>query len=502
MVSDPELMKFKSPTTDSGEATIENMGKEMADAFSGVGDYVPALGSEDTVNRSFTTQSLGTITSGMEADIPDSYIRVAEQSQDTTRHCFNIKQDCLNIDAHGLISQAMPDEESFQYVSQLSPGIAKFEKDIMPQVYQTTKDVDTYNDDVSHVYGAFGKSNCIETGQPKLYNISRWFDMPCAYLDVGKEENLTNNLPNVEKVRRGGTRTASDNEKAFGYLPYKYCASEQESASFRVSLEIKGKTTGAQGEAFMNFFKKQTKPVLAPRRTVPKANASGNAKVWNCNDGTVDGRCYRDPSNSADIIFIPIGGDENTYDYNTGVGLSELQQLQLWMGNNVSGTSATTNTWSGGSLSYTAVNVNCGSYPGAECWDTYTRGSGNTTGPLDVYSGYNASGNGISGQRWWEISGFGVSNPWCNACSGSGVGLTFVNDASIAINPQRVDENNNMRLGPYDGKMTVRNWLTGSTVALGRALNNTGNPFFDECSTEVPQGRPYNAGTQINEEFN
>ena len=95
-----------------------------------------------------------------------------------------------------------------------------------------------------------------------------------------------------------------------------------------------------------------------------------------------------------------------------------------------------------------------------------------------------------------------VSNPWCNACSGSGVGLTFVNDASIAINPQRVDENNNMRLGPYDGKMTVRNWLTGSTVALGRALNNTGNPFFDECSTEVPQGRPYNAGTQINEEFN
>ena len=505
MVSDPELMKFKSPTTDSNEATIENMGREMADAFSAVGDYVPALGSEDTVTRSFTTQSLGTITTGMEADIPDSYIRVAEQSQDTTRHCFNIKQDCLNIDAHGLISQAMPDEESFQYVSQLSPGIAKFEKDIMPQVYQSTKDVDTYNDDTSHVYGAFGKSNCVETGQPKLYNISRWFDMPCAYLDVGKEENLTNNLPNIEKVRRGGTRTASDNEKAFGYLPYKYCASEQEAASFKVSLEIKGKTTGAQGEAFMNFLKKQTKPVLAPRRKVPKSNASGNAKVWNCNDGTVDGRCYRDPSNSADIIFIPIGGDENTYDYNTGVGLSEVGQLQLWMGNNVTGTTATVNNNSSNSVSYNAMNVNCGSYPGAECWDTYTRGSGNTTGPLNVYSGYNASGNGITGQRWWEISAFGRTNPWCTGCttgSGSGVGLVFVNDASIAINPQRVDENNNMRLGPYDGKMTVRNWLTGSTVALGRALNNTGNPFFDECSQEVPQGRPYNAGTQINEEFN
>ena len=97
-------------------------------------------------------------------------------------------------------------------------------------------------------------------------------------------------------------------------------------------------------------------------------------------------------------------------------------------------------------------------------------------------------------------------NPWCSSCtsgnfSGQGVGLTFVNDCSIAVNPQRVDENNNMRLGPYDGKMTVRNYLTGSTVALGRALNNTGNPFFDECSDAVPQGRPYNVGNEINGEY-
>ncbi|BCU95153.1 MAG: hypothetical protein CM15mV7_2690 [uncultured marine virus] len=278
----------------------------------------------------------------------------------------------------------------------------------------------------------------------------------------------------------------------------------QESASFKVSLEVKGKTTGAQGEAFMNFFKKQTKPILMPRRIVPKSNASGNAKVWNCNDGTVDGRCYRNPANSADIIFIPIGGDENTYDYNSAGGFSEVQQLQLWMGGNVSGTtsSTTNNTGSGGNISYNRLNVNCGSYPGAECWDTYTRGSGNTTGPLDVYSGYNASGNGIAGQRWWEISAFGRTNPWCTSCtsgnfSGQGVGLTFVNDISIAVNPQRVDENNNMRLGPYDGNMTVRNWLSGSTVALGRALNNNGNPYFDECSYTVPQGRPYTAGLRF-----
>ena len=507
-INDPEQMKFKSPTTDSGEATIENMGREMADAFDGVGDYVPDISSSEGDNRSGITGSLNEVTQGKEITVPDSYIRIAEDSLDTTSHCFNIKQDCINIDASAMVSTAMPDEEAFSVVSQVSPGIAKFEKESMSQVYQTTKEVDVYNQDNSHVYGAFGKSNCIKTGQPKLYNITRWFDMPCAYLDAGSEKNLTQTLPNIEKVKRGGSRTAADTEKAYGYMPYKYCASNAESASFKVSLEVKGKTIGAQGEAFMNFFKKQTKPILMPRRKVPKSNASGNAKVWNCNDGTVEGRCYRNPANSADIIFIPIGGDENTYDYNSAGGFSEVGQLQLWMGSNVTGTtsSSTNNIGSGGNISYNALNVNCGSYPGAECWDTYTRGSGNTTGPLTVYSGYDANGNGITGQRWWEITAFGRSNPWCTSCtsgnfSGQGVGLTFVNDVSVAVNPQRVDENNNMRLGPYDGNMTVRNYLTGSTTALGRALNNNGNPFFDECSQEVPQGRPYNVGNSIHGDF-
>lgn len=499
-VNDPEEMKFKSPPVDKGATSIENMGMEMADAFNAVGDYIPDIASEDGNNRTTIDESLREITQGKEITVPDSYIRIAEETQDVTSHCFNIKQDCINIDANAIVSKAMPNEEVFSVVSAINPGVATFEKQVMSQIYQTAKQVDVYNENNSHVYGAFGKSNCIRTGQPKLYNISRWFDMPCAYLDVGSEKNLTSNLPNIEKVKREGSRRAADTEKAYGYMPYKYCASEQESASFKVSLEIKGKTIGAQGEAFMNFFKKQTKPVMMPRRVVPKINASGNAKVWNCNDGTVEGRCYRNPTNSADIIFIPIGGDENTYDYNSAGGFNEVQQLQLWAGNNVSGTSSTSYNYGNGTINYSEVNANCGSYPGAECWDTYTRGSGNTTGPLNVYSGYNASGNGIAGQRWWEITAFGQTNPWCNPPCGS-LGLTFVNDVSIAVNPQRVDENNNMRLGPYDGNMTVRNWLSGSTIALGRALNNNGNPYFDECSDTVPKGRPYNAGTKIHEEF-
>ena len=156
-------MKFKSPSVDEGATSIENMGREMADAFNAVGDYVPDIASEDSDNRTGIAGSLTEITQGKEITVPDSYIRVAEESQDTTSHCFNIKQDCINIDANAIVSKAMPDEEAFSIVSQINPGVATFEKQVMSQVYQTAKQVDTYNEDNSHVYGAFGKSNCIRT---------------------------------------------------------------------------------------------------------------------------------------------------------------------------------------------------------------------------------------------------------------------------------------------------------------------------------------------------
>ena len=134
-VSDPEQMKFKSPSVDEGATSIENMGREMADAFNAVGDYVPDIASEDSDNRTSISGSLTEITQGKEINVPDSYIRVAEESQDTTSHCFNIKQDCISIDANAIVSKAMPDEEVFSVVSQINPGVAAFEKQVMPQVY-------------------------------------------------------------------------------------------------------------------------------------------------------------------------------------------------------------------------------------------------------------------------------------------------------------------------------------------------------------------------------
>ena len=84
----------------------------------------------------------------------------------------------------------------------------------------------------------------------------------------------------------------------------------------------------------------------------------------------------------------------------------------------------------------------------------------------------------------------------------SSVGLTYVNDASIAINPQRMVKDGQptrMVLGPYDGKMTVRNWLTGGTIALGQAIRNFGNPFFDECD-QPENGSAWQDGKTLNEE--
>ncbi len=548
-VVDPEYFEFKSPAIDNTKKLFsrdnknikakdyrfDEMGIDIASAF--LNTEIPDLQDQDEgTNQSFINQSFGVITQGLEVQIPDSYIRIAEESKtDTTKHCFNLPTKCINIDARGNIAAALPGDDEFSLVTQVNEGVAEFSKTVMPYAYSAVTQVDQFNSNISHVYGAFGKENCITTGQPKLYNISRWFDMPCPYLDASTRNE---NLPNVTKKARKGEKLLDNDDKAFGWLPYKYCASDQSEAAFTVSLEIKGKTTGSQGDDFMRFLRGMQKPELARSRKVkPLGQGNNDTRVWDCNDGQVAGRCYRDPNDDDEIIFIPIGGDENTYDYNTTGGLSEVDQLRLWMGDNVGpggvvsgsgywtwststtdadGNTTTTNNQSA-AVPYNYLDVDCPSgnnYPKHECWDTYA----NSSGPLNVYCGYDSNGNGIAGERWWEITGpNGVVNPWCNSCPpptsytgytffgfgqslGIACALTFVNDCAIAIQPERIDRGTlTMRMGPYDGKMKVRNWLTGSTIALGRALRNTGNPFFDECSEELIVGRPYQVGQQINE---
>ena len=76
--------------------------------------------------------------------------------------------------------------------------------------------------------------------------------------------------------------------------------------------------------------------------------------------------------------------------------------------------------------------------------------------------------------------------------------LDKVMDASIAVNPKRMKGSGStarLQLGAYNGKMTVRNWLTGGVIALGRSLKNYGNPFFDECN----ESENWTDGTTLND---
>ena len=225
--------------------------------------------------------------------------------------------------------------------------------------------------------------------------------------------------------------------KAFGYLPWKYCAPHDEKAEFTVSLSFDGKTIGNQGQAFMKFLNTLPKPKLSPKR-----NVAGGYKTWSCTRGNVPGRCYRGSNNS--IEYVPIGLDENTYDYNRS-NYSRAQQFSLWLGNNLDGNPTdTTANWSTlidgvatpGSQSYTEFSVNGGSCPSDptniphDCWDKFVRKGSNTNGVLDVYCGGDDNGNPLAGQTYFEITPPSATNTGANGNNtissnwpGSGGGL-------------------------------------------------------------------------------
>lgn len=516
-IVEPETAEFQSPYSDNSE------GKTFSDLG---GDMVRLIGKTVNLNETQTgylRTSVGIAgggPAGINASFPTGYIRTPDLSDtDFTDHCFDVPGGCMQTGSAGtLASNVRGMQPIMDAAGKISPALAILDREAYSIFTETAEKSDKYLDDLNSVYGAYGNKRCIRTPQPKLYNVSRWFDMPCAYLDIG-----------------------SDNKrKAYGFMPYKYCASKQREADFRVGLEIEGKVIGSMGPQFMDFLDAFKKPKLTPKRKVP-----GGYKSWKCLQGSVKGRCYRDPTNQNDIIFVPVGLDENTFDYNRQ-GYSEYEQFYLWLGDNLTGgslssgttswqwsttttttnpdgSSSSTTTSNNGSNTYTAFTVDCQpnpantNQPNHECWDTFVRNTGAPSdAPLDVYCGYDNQGNGLPGLRFWEIAGpTGVVNPFCSACGPSGatgftlllgggppaVGLDNVNDVSIAIDPQRIYNYGGgkvMQMGPYDGVMTVRNWLSGGVNALQRTINNLGNPYFDECEG-VPNA--WTLGQELNDEF-
>ena len=506
-VVDPEIIEYEGVRDKDGnfqaggkemEETAAQMDKawdhtfEKKDVVYGVRDEAtlddyalqPLSSSMDPMTRDIVKESMShsadmpsNNATQVSVTVPDSYIRAAGDGidDDVTKLCFNLPAECVEVNGTANMMAGMPDAKNLEYVTANDAGVTEFQDGALGYALQGVSQADTFGSNMSHLYGPFGGDQCITVSQPKLYNITRWFDMPCAYLDTNEE----------------GER------KAFGWLPYKYCASKEKEATFRVSMEIEGYVGGSQGPAFMDFLKNMPTPYLMEKRPI---TTNAGEKTWKCKRSSIDGRCYRDPQDPGNMVFVPVGLDENTYDYNRS-NFTELEQLQMWAGQNIT-SSAAVQTWLGHptagdpagtphSVDYTALTVaSCNSgVPPNECWDTYVRGVNASDGPLTVYSGYDANGNGQSGSTYCNVTEL-HNNP-CLA-------LDKCMDASIAIQPKRVVGSGStarLQMGAYNGTMTVRNWLTGGVIALGRALRNYGNPYFDECSED----NSWTEGTTLND---
>jgi hypothetical protein len=302
------------------------------------------------------------------------------------------------------------------------------------------------------LYGAFnpeGNLSCLKMQQPKLHKVSKFYDIPCAY-----------------------TVGSGSSKKVYGYLPYQYCASKEESATFNIYIEVDGDFTGSASSSAQNSaFITKLKSLSAPKILAPREAAEG-VKTWHCTRGSYDGRCFR--AGDGDISFYPIGLDENVYDY---TNLSVPDAYTTWIGQpstTLSGTSGTFGgrfyNWLGGGT--TTFKFTGPSQPSGS-WDNYVYdASTNPNGLFFKYTGYDENGNGTGQQTRWQ--NYIYTMPGCE-------GITDI-DSMIAFDPTQITINNDLvRLGPFKGVVTVKNYSTGSAIVYGQAVNNMGNPYFESC---------------------
>ena len=501
--------------TKFSEQSLDDAQNDLADMLDFEAEGNPNASSK-------ITESMSTINAGYTTNVPITYMEYAEvDPEGKTVLCQNLPADCIEINMGLPLVKALPPVDFFENLNaQEDPRFLKAEGErsqpaganfasgaysqILSDLQQTEADSEAFNG----LYGSFDGSRCIIVDQPIIHNIKKWFQMPCAYMEA--EDNPRENFYGEVQDKLTASR------KAFGYLPWKYCAPTDERAEFTVSLSFDGKTTGPQGQAFMEWLNSLPKPKLTPKR-----NVSGGYKTWKCTRGNVPGRCYRGSNNS--IEYVPIGLEENTYDYNRS-NYTRAEQFRLWLGNNLDANPVdTVATWNTivngvdeegnatqtsipGSQSYVAFTVNggnCATDPTNiphDCWDRYVRKGNNTNGVLDVYCGWDDSGNPLAGQTYYEITppsatntganGGGLSPSWpgsggglCHSCNA----LEHVADCSISIDPKRMETSRwRIKMGDYSGTMEILNYLTGGTNALARSIKNLGNPFFDECQDKYP----------------
>lgn len=497
--------------------------------------------SELNVLDDGTIGAFETMMEGFNATYPTGYIKIGEVDDiETTDLCQGIPKSCVKIKMPSLVGKSL---FKISEVKNIIKNSQEF-KDVMntdyDKIQKEAQVADSITDTLSDLYGWNAGKECITIPQPKFYNVTRFRDLPCPYID-------------------------DNTGRAFGFIVYKYCGSKSDNGHFKVNLSVRGKTTGEQGEKFMNFLHNLPQPDLTQPREV-KLNNDGK-DCWECKKniagGAVEGRCYWDPSGGDDVVFVPIGLDENTYDWqhqydvedrdgNTETrGFTELEQLQVWLGDNIEGYRARQTTYtvppnpgtpgtpgSGvegdpdyvpptpgepghpgrtGQNNYyyvASLERTSGGMPRYECWDTYVKrssGDGNRDGVLDVYCAYYPEGSGenqtqgrVNGATFFEsqiYDGYPTTGfNWAciyqllfqnydilgydffgNIDPDHEFALEYVNDLSIAIDPQLMNQLG-IVMGPFSGTLNIKNWSAGATVAFGQTAKNMGNPFFDECS--------------------
>ena len=488
-----------------------------------------------------TIGSMQTMMNGFNAKYPTGYIKVGQVDEiEQTQLCSPIPASCVKIRMPQLVGKAIPDFKDLKaLISNVEPFRDMYNVEYN-QALNAGAEADRVHERLSDLYGWNSGNECISIPQPKFYNVTRFKDLPCPYID-----------------RETG--------RAFGWIVYKYCGSKSDNGHFKVNLSVRGRTKGKVGEEFMEFLHNLPQPTLTQPREVVVDNDPKNC--WKCTrnlaaaGGEIEGRCYWDPSGGNDVVFVPVGLDENTFDWENTIkdddgnviGDNEMEQLKVWLGENIASyrertaTNYTTPTTTdpgnglpptdpeyigpsgGAGATYTtppfytaSIKRLSNGMPAEECWDTYVRrsqGDGNPDGVLDVYSAYYPQGSGNAqtqgrspGYTFWEdpgenrqgvYNGFGTSMQGYfggGACwytlsyvyriiygGGSGsaspaneFALEYVNDLSIAIDPQLMNQLGIM-MGPYSGTMGIKNWSTGATIAFGQTARNMGNPFFDEC---------------------
>lgn len=461
LVYDPKILSNEIKPTGSSESSKNGLLNSLSGPKTGNTDVNSLIG-QSLKNPNLTnsiTKAFETLDKGVSQDIRTGYIKGVGDIDPLNNMKF-----CLGVP--GSCAQPL-----FKVINPLS----YYNKDFFKNVISTDttgnfrssfnnfeklgaaafSNLEITADTASGLYGGINRGGinspqCLTMAQPTLYNVTRFYDIPCAY-ETG----------------------AGEAKKVFGWMPFQYAASRQESTTFNVYLEVDGDFTGsASSTAQNNAFITKLKGLQAPRVLAPRP-APGGVKTWHCTRGSYEGRCFR--AGDGDISFYPIGLDENVYDY---THLSVYDAYGVWIGQPQSTLAGNAGTlygryyyWLGGGL-LTGTKYSGPSQPSTS-WDFFVYdASSNPNGLFKKYTGYDIDGNGVGDTARW--TNYIYTMPPCE-------GIMDI-DSMIAIDPTQIAQNDDLvRLGPFKGRVTVKNYSTGSAKVYADAVNNLGNPYFDIC---------------------